>query len=160
MKSYLVDEAEFSALDPCVGDGVAFMHSLDGTRGGGYGIEIGAFRAEQARNLSIKTLQASIVDARSPTEAFSLLYLNPPYDLEIGTTNNQRLELVFLEQRYRWLKPGAVLVFVIPQPQLRVCARILSEHFSDLSVYRDDGICFLAVKFELTGRDCSCACSD
>jgi len=25
---------------------------------------------------------------------------------------------------------------VIPQPQLRVCARILSEHFTDLSVYR------------------------
>jgi hypothetical protein len=69
-------------------------------------------------------LQASIFDVRSPAEAFSLLYLNPPYDLEIGTTNNQRLELVFLEQTYRWLKPGAVLVFVIPQPQLRVCAHL------------------------------------
>jgi hypothetical protein len=27
-------------------------------------------------------------------------------------------------------------VFVIPQPQLKPCARILSEHFSDLTVYR------------------------
>ncbi len=81
-------------------------------------------------------MQASAFDVRSPAEAFSLLYLNPPYDLEIGATNNQRLELVFLEHTYRWLKPGGVLVFIIPQPQLRVCARILSEHFADLSVYR------------------------
>ena len=73
---------------------------------------------------------------RCPTEALSLLYLNPPYDFETGQTNNQRLELVFLEHTYRWLKPGGVLVLVIPQPQLRVCARILSEHFTDLSVYR------------------------
>src|SRR6202045_150435 len=50
--------------------------------------------------------------------------------------NNQRLEFVFLEHTYRWLKPGGVLVLVIPQPQLRVCARTLSEHFTDLSVYR------------------------
>src|SRR5262249_23630643 len=64
------------------------------------------------------------------------LYLNPPYDLEAGPTNNQRLELVFLEHTYRWLKPGGVLVFVIPRPQLKTCARILGDHFVDLSVYR------------------------
>jgi len=46
------------------------------------------------------------------------------------------LELVFLEHAYRWLKPGGVLVFVIPQPQLKPCARILSEHFGDLAVHR------------------------
>jgi hypothetical protein len=54
----------------------------------------------------------------------------------LGLTNNQRLEWVFLEHTYRWLKPGGVLVLVIPQPQLKPCARILSEHFADLAVYR------------------------
>jgi hypothetical protein len=44
--------------------------------------------------------------------------------------------LVFLEHTYRWLKPGGALVFVIPQPQLRPCARLLSEHLADLSVYK------------------------
>jgi hypothetical protein len=73
---------------------------------------------------------------RCPAEAFSLLYLNPPYDLEIGETNNQRQELVFLEHTYRWLTPGGALLFVIPQPQLKSCARILSEHFADLAVYK------------------------
>src|ERR1051325_1860811 len=128
--------SEFSALDPCVGDGVAFVHLVDGMQARRYGIEIDAYRTEQAKALGIETLQASTFDVRSPAEAFSLLYLNPPYDLETGATNNQRLELVFLEHTYRWLKPGGVLLFVIPQSQLRVCARILSEHFTDLSVYR------------------------
>jgi Uncharacterised methyltransferase family (DUF6094) len=76
------------------------------------------------------------MDLRCPAESISPLYPNPPYDLEVGRTNNQRLELVFLGHTYRWLKPGGVLVFVIPQPQLKPCARMLSEHFGDLAVYR------------------------
>jgi integrase len=58
------------------------------------------------------------MDVRCPAESVSFLYLNPPYDLEVGQTNNQRMELVFLEHTYRWLKPGGVLIFVIPQSQL------------------------------------------
>ena len=136
LRNCLVATCDFSALDPCVGDGVAFVHLLEGLQARRYGIEFDAYRTEQARSLGIETVQSSAFDVRSPAEAFSLLYLNPPYDLETGATNNQRLELVFLEHTCRWLRPGGVLVFIIPQPQLRVCARILSEHFVDLSVYR------------------------
>ncbi len=134
LKNCLVFPPEFSALDPCVGDGVAFMHLLEGTQARLYGIEIDAYRVDQAARLGIVTLQANTMDVRCSSEALSLLYLNPPYDSEIGETNNLRQELAFLEHTYRWLKPGGVLLFVIPQPQLRVCARILSEHFNDLSV--------------------------
>jgi SAM-dependent methyltransferase len=134
--AWLSFSSEFSALDPCVGDGVALTHLLKGTQARRYGIETDADRAEQARNLGIDTLQADTMDVRCPAESLSLLYLNPPYDFETGHTNNQRLELVFLEHTYRWLKPGGVLLFVIPQPQLKSGARILSEHFSDVSVLR------------------------
>lgn len=82
------------------------------------------------------TLHADTMDVRCAPESLSLLYLNPPYDLEIGHSNNQRLELVFLEHTFRWLKPSGVLILVIPQPQLKSCARVLSEHFTDLTVYR------------------------
>jgi SAM-dependent methyltransferase len=136
LKNCLAFPPEFSALDPCVGDGVAFTHLLRGTQARRYGIEIDADRAEQATRLGIDTLQADTLNVRCPADALSLLYLNPPYDFETGQTNNQRLELVFLEHTYRWLKPGGVLVFVIPQPQLRPCARLLSEHFADLFVYK------------------------
>lgn len=136
LRNCLTFAYEFSALDPCVGDGVAFTRLLQGTSARCYGIEIDANRVEQARSLGIEVLKADALEVRCPTEVLSLLYLNPPYDFETGQTNNQRLEFVFLEHTYRWLKPGGVLVLVIPQLQLTVCARILSEHFTDLSVYR------------------------
>lgn len=136
LRNYLAFGSDFSALDPCVGDGVSFTRLLEGAQARRYGIEIDANRAAQAAALGIETLRASTMDVRCPAESISLLYLNPPYDLEVGRTNNQRLELVFLEHTYRWLKPAGVLVFVIPQPQLKSCARILSEHFGDLAVYR------------------------
>jgi hypothetical protein len=136
LRNCLTFPDEFSAVDPCVGDGVAFARLSQGAEAHRYGVEIEANRAEQARVLGIETLQANAMDVRCPAESISLLYLNPPYDLEVGPTNNQRLELVFLEHTYRWLKASGVLVFVIPQSQLKQCARILSEHFGDLAVYR------------------------
>src|SRR5579862_2054484 len=136
LKNCLVFASEFSALDPCVGDGVAFTHLLQGVTAHRYGIEIDADRAEQARALGIEIVQANAMDVRCPAEAVSLLYLNPPYDWESGESNNQRLELVFLEHSYRWLRAGGVLVFVIPQLRLAKCARLLSEHFADLRVFR------------------------
>lgn len=136
LRSCLSFPSEFSALDPCIGDGVAFTHLLRETPARRYGIEIDANRAEQAASFGVETLHADTMDVRCPPESLSLLYLNPPYDLEFGHSNNQRLELVFLEHTYRWLKPLGVLILVIPQPQLKSCARILGEHFTDLSVYR------------------------
>ena len=136
LKNCLAFASEFSAVDPCVGDGVAFTHLLHGVSAHRYGVEIDANRAEQARALGVETLHANTMDVRCPAEAVSLLYLNPPYDWESGESNNQRLELVFLEHSYRWLKAGGVLLFVIPQLRLAKCARLLSEHFTDLRVFR------------------------
>ena len=136
LKNWLLFPERFSALDPCVGDGVAFAHLLQDVACNRYGIEIDANRAEQARALGIETLQANTMDVRCHPEAVSLLYLNPPYDWEAGENNNQRLEAVFLEHTYRWLKAGGVLLFVIPQLRLAKCARLLSEQFTDLRVFR------------------------
>lgn len=155
LRNCLTFSDEFSALDPCIGDGVAFTCLLRGTHSYRYGIEIDANRAEQARELGIQTLHANTMDVRCPAESISVLYLNPPYDLEVGQTNNQRLELVFLEHTYRWLKPGGVLVLVIPQPQLKSCARTLSEHFADLTVFRlSDPACLQYRQIAVIGTRC------
>src|SRR6266403_6142331 len=127
LRNWLTFPERFSALDPCVGDGAAFSQLLRDTAVQRYGVEIDANRAEQARTLGIETLQANTMDVRCPPEAVSLLYLNPPYDWESGESNNQRLEVVFLEHTYRWLRAGGVLLFVIPQLRLAKCARLLSE---------------------------------
>jgi hypothetical protein len=136
LRSYLAFREQFSAVDPCVGDGVAFSCLLDDASAYRYGIEIDAHRAGQAKDMGISTVQANMLDVRCRAESISLLYLNPPYDFEAGTSGNQRLEKVFLEHTYRWLRPEGVLVFVIPQPQLQPCARLLAEHFTNLRIYR------------------------
>ena len=136
LQRLLTCQEKFSALDPCVGDGVAFARLLQSADARLYGIEVDAYRAEQAKARGIETLHANTMDVRCPTEAVSLVYLNPPYDWESAESNNQRLELVFLEHTFRWLKPGGVLLFVIPQARLARCARLLSEQFRELQVFR------------------------
>jgi hypothetical protein len=42
LRNFLAFTSEFSALDPCVGDGVAFNHLLDGVTAHRYGVEIDA----------------------------------------------------------------------------------------------------------------------
>jgi hypothetical protein len=82
-KSYLTFPDSFSALDPCVGDGVAFNALLQNSPARRNGIEIDAHRTEQARALGIDVLQANTTDVRCPVESVSLLYLNPPLRLGI-----------------------------------------------------------------------------
>jgi tRNA1(Val) A37 N6-methylase TrmN6 len=135
LKNWLKFPETFSAIDPCVGNGVAINELLRGTKACAYGIEIDAGRAGEATALGIETVHANTMDVRCQVESVSLLYLNPPYDWECGEGNNQRLEYVFLEHTYRWIKPGGVLLFVIPQPRLAKCARLLSEQFTDLRVF-------------------------
>lgn len=129
-------EYEFSAMDPCVGDGVAFDALLKGICCHRYGIELDAHRAEQATNRGIETIHGDALEVRCPVESLSLLYLNPPYDFEVGAFGNRRFEELFLRHTYRWLRRGGVLVFIIPQQQLVRCRGLLAEYFTGVRVYR------------------------
>src|SRR5258708_17363703 len=68
------------ALDPCIGDGVAFSHIASGDKVLRYGIELEANRAEGARAVVTALIQGNCFDVQCPVEALSLIYLNPPYD--------------------------------------------------------------------------------
>jgi uncharacterized methyltransferase DUF6094 len=74
----------FSALDPCAGDGAAFVHLLQGKPANIYGIELDSGRAEEARARGLQLVHGSTFDVHCAAESFSLLYLNPPYDYEAG----------------------------------------------------------------------------
>jgi tRNA1(Val) A37 N6-methylase TrmN6 len=65
-----------------------------------------------------------------------LIYLNPPYDFEIGEEKSQRMEKLFLEHVHRWLIRGGILVFVVPAKRIADCAALLSRDFRDARVYR------------------------
>jgi SAM-dependent methyltransferase len=123
-----------SALDPCIGDGGAFAIIAEPARR--YGIELDAHRAEQARSVTHEVIQGNAFDAYSPVESYSLLYLNPPCDFECGDGRNRRMEQVFLDHFYRWLRPGGVLVLVVPGDRLKDCDEVLATHFKNKSAYR------------------------
>ena len=132
----LFPDAPSSAIDPCVGDGVAFEAITSGAEVLRYGIELDAYRAEQARQRIPNIVQGNALEVQCPVECFGLLYLNPPYDWALGPADSRRTEQAFLSHTYRWLKPGGVLVFVIPGDRLAECSQILSTHFRDVRVYR------------------------
>jgi Uncharacterised methyltransferase family (DUF6094) len=124
------------ALDPCVGGGEALAAI---TSDGGvlrYGVELDAGRAEQTRSKGIEVIQGNCLDVQCPVESFSLIYLNPPYDFEIGEERSQRMERLFLEHVYRWLKRTGVLVMVIPRHYIRDCSEILAHQFREVRVHR------------------------
>jgi hypothetical protein len=124
-----------SVIDPCVGTGAALQQI---TRGGNcrlYGIELDAARAAAAAAAGITTVHGSTFDTHSKVERFSLLYLNPPYDSEIGSLSNRRMEELFLGHTFRWLRVGGVLVLVIPFERLITCVDVLSAHFTDVRPY-------------------------
>ncbi|MGH9685519.1 MAG: DUF6094 domain-containing protein [Candidatus Acidiferrales bacterium] len=124
------------ALDPCVGDGGAFAQITSDKGVLRYGVELDAGRAEQARNKDIEVIHGNCFDVQCPVESFSLIYLNPPYDFEIGEERSQRMERLFLDHVYRWLKRSGILVMVIPGRYLHDCSQILAHQFRDVRVHR------------------------
>jgi hypothetical protein len=127
-----------AAVDPCVGDGVAFDVITNGAEVLRYGIELDAYRAEQAKQRIPNVIQGNTLEVQCAVECFGVLYLNPPYDWALGPADSRRTEQAFLSHTYRWLKPGGVLVFVIPGDRLAECSQILATHFRDVRVFRLD----------------------
>ena len=124
-----------SALDPCIGEGVAFAEVTRDAKTRRYGIELEAQRAALARSSADEVIHGDCFDVQCPVESFSLVYLNPPYDFEIGEDKSQRMERLFLDHVYRWLKRGGVLILVIPWDHIRDCGQILAYQFRDVRVY-------------------------
>jgi len=124
------------ALDPCVGEGAAFAKIASDKKVLRYGVELDAGRAEWSRTKGIEVIHGNCFDVQSPVESLSLIYLNPPYDFEISEEKSQRMEKLFLEHVYRWLKPGGILVLVVPAKRVAYCTILLSRNFRDTRVYR------------------------
>ncbi len=136
LRSLLSFAGPASVIDPCVGQGTALHLVTSDAQVWRYGVELDAERARIARGNGIETIQGNAFDAIASPESFSLLYLNPPYDSEIGSIANRRMEAVFLEHTYRWLAMDGVLILVIPFERLHDCSGILSSHFASLAVFR------------------------
>src|SRR3990172_9366220 len=69
-------------LDPCAGTGVAAAQIAQALEAESFGIEINEERAEDARGRLDHVLATSAFTVRLANGAFSLLFLNPPYDAD------------------------------------------------------------------------------
>ena len=101
-----------------------------------YGIELDAYRAEQAGPSLPKIVQGNCLETHCAVESFSLCFCNPPYDWALAGNARERLETVFLNHIFRWLIPGGVLLLVIPAERATDCAQILASHFKRARVFR------------------------
>jgi tRNA1(Val) A37 N6-methylase TrmN6 len=90
-------DASASVLDPCVGAGVALHLLTSSAKVERHGVELDGNRAAAAQASGIQTIQGNAFDTVGKAGSFSFLYLNPPYDFEMGPMNNQRMEYLFLD---------------------------------------------------------------
>ena len=122
-------------IDPCCGEGIAVHYLANAWNLESYGIEIDAERALEASSHLHRVLHLDYASARTPHHSFQVLMLNPPYDFAEG--EGRRTEYQFLRDVTKWLQPGGLLVYIVPQ--YRVDARMagfLATTYESLQIYR------------------------
>jgi len=127
-------------LDPCAGMGTAVKTIGDSLKAETYGIEVDLDRGNQAKEIISKCLVTDYQNTRISHGAFSLLWLNPPYDWAARKNDiekSERYERTFLRDCVPYLCPKGILVYLIPQKRLdsRI-ARMLSYRFEEITVHR------------------------
>ncbi len=125
-----------SVLDPCAGTGAALLQLTEGAHVERHAVELDASRAQAAHEAGISTIHGNLFDVQSKSGSFSLLYLNPPYDSEVASFGNKRMELLFLQKTFRWLAVDGVLMMVVPHGQLQECTDLLANAFTNFRVLR------------------------
>lgn len=135
-----------SWLDPTCGEG-AILHQLsqslqsDECAIATFGVEIDKTRYELANQKLTQTVHASIESMVISNDAFSLIFLNPPYDYTVKGMDDgkaQRKEFIELQRNTRYLKPGGIMVYVIPSYRFsdKNISRFLATHFEDTAIMR------------------------
>lgn len=132
---YYADQGWYRLLDPCCADGAALqtlalrMDEEYYLPLATYGIELHYERAQAATENLQEVLAADLFAAAVAADAFSLLFLNPPYDFN---QEGGRAENAFLEKATPALIPQGLLLFIIPQNRLTSCQDFLANWYQDL----------------------------
>jgi Uncharacterised methyltransferase family (DUF6094) len=133
---------DVNILDPCAGEAKALVQLAEGlgvSSGHVFAIELNASRSARiaATYPDIRLLgPCSFEGTRITRHSFSLVYLNPPFDDEMG--GGGREETSFLRHAVDLLVPGGILVLVCPVTQVygksRMC-ELLDTWFDQLELF-------------------------
>ena len=126
-------------LDPCCGEGDALHTVAENTGAQTYGIELDRERFTRARDLLHKVIWGdALYDVFVRNKAFSLLWLNPPYDSDGVDLEGRRdrLEIQFLKKYWPKLQTGGILVYIIPIDSVLYAGDFLSTRGRELRILR------------------------
>ena len=132
---YHHDQETLRILDPCCGAGDAIdrlanrIHRSNAVPVETYGVELHRERSQKARQRLHRVLATDLFRTAIANGAFSVLYLNPPYDFD---GEQKRTEHAFLTYTTRYLAERGLLVFIVPRRRLAVSARYLSTHYGGI----------------------------
>lgn len=122
-------------LDPCCGEGIAAQFVANAWNLEAYGIEIDAERALEASERLHRVLHLDYASVRTPHHSLQVLFLNPPYDYAEG--EGKRTEYQFLRDTAKWLQPGGLLVYIVPQYRVDPrMAGFLATAYESIRAYR------------------------
>ena len=126
-------------LDTCCGEGEA-LSMLAGQSGAEtYGVELHHQRMTQAKTRLNHVLWADArYDCICSRGAFSLLWLNPPYDTGHFESDQkkERLEVQFLKRHWPLLQNGGVMVYIIPWSSLPAAVSFLAKNARNLTLLK------------------------
>jgi len=121
-------------LDPCAGEG----HALDAVaRHLGaipFAVELQRERASLCRDRFPYAIWGDAFRLRLTGNAFSVLWLNPPYDA--GAAADNGYELKFLKELDRTLVPTGVLVYLVPIDRLAPAAGYIAGRYEQVRVWK------------------------
>jgi hypothetical protein len=138
-----VQDANTPMLDPCAGKGAALARiakKLNVSPGYVYAIELDEGRGRDLQTAYMTVPRgnvltpASFEGCRATHSSFSFMWVNPPYDNEMG--GGRRLEYAFLQRATGWLRPHGVLALIVPEGQTesRDIQRQLATWYEQLSI--------------------------
>ena len=125
-------------LDTCCGEGEALNIVAADTEAVTYGVELSRERYEAAGKVLDNVVWGdALYEFRATRKAFSLLWLNPPYDSEERDDGygSERIELKFLTKHWEYLQDGGVLVYIIPFRVLEKVASFFYRRCRNLTVF-------------------------
>jgi len=148
LAAFHVEDKRISFMDPCAGKGEAIYTLVDflvpqdrRSHVKLYTCEMEETRhAELSRKCAFgerdKALHGDafrVTFSKGSYDGISLLYLNPPYDLD---RVHGRLEQKFLARFAPALMTGGVLIFLVPFHALKASAAFLATEFTDIRCFR------------------------
>ena len=141
-------DSQVTFADPCTGDGTAILSLIKAwvkpNQAKLFACEMEGSRSAALRkaceetyyHLTTNLLHGDAFHAtfrRGNRDGVSVLYLNPPYDLD---REYQRLEHKFLTRFTPMLMSGGALIFVVPFYALRASAELLATEYRNVQCFK------------------------